>query len=191
MIFNKRNSGCQYSLTLLIGAQVLLLGCSPQITNSNSTQINNSSGKEDFTIAVLPDTQYYSEESQGGNKNLFIAQTDWIVKNQKKENIAYVIHVGDIVDKGDSKPEQWDNAVDALYRLEKPLPGLPYGIPYGVTVGNHDQYPSQFPVSGKTYYYNKYFGVKHLRAGLITAGIIKMIMTVTMICFRLVVWILL
>jgi hypothetical protein len=57
-------------------------------------------------MAVLPDTKYYSEESQGANKSMCMAQTDWIVKNRVKENIVYVAHLGDIVDKGDSKPEQ-------------------------------------------------------------------------------------
>ena len=119
--------------------------------------------QKDFSIAIIPDTQYYTEESQGGNNSLFVAQTEWIAANREKENIAYVIHVGDVVDKGDSKPEQWVNAKNAMYILEKPLPGLPHGIPYGVAVGNHDQSPSQFAMTGNTFHFNKYFGVDHFK----------------------------
>ncbi|KAA0993368.1 metallophosphoesterase [Dyadobacter aurulentus] len=119
--------------------------------------------KKDFSIAIIPDTQYYTEESRGGKNAFFVAQTEWIVANQEKENIAYVIHVGDVVDKGDSKPEQWVNAKNAMYVLENPLPGMPYGVPYGVAVGNHDQSPSQFALTGNTFHFNKYFGVDHFQ----------------------------
>ena len=118
---------------------------------------------ETFTIAVLPDTQLYTEEQGERNVSLFEAQTRWIVENYQKENIVYVVHVGDIVNRGDERPEQWDNAVKALSILEQPLPGLPDGIPYGLAVGNHEQTPSQFAVTGGTKYFNKHFGVKHFK----------------------------
>jgi hypothetical protein len=43
------------------------------------------------------------------------------------------------------------------------LPGYPQGIPYGMAVGNHDQTKSQYPVSGITDQYNKYFGIDHFK----------------------------
>jgi hypothetical protein len=105
----------------------------------------------DFTIVVLPDTQFYS----ASYPNIAAAQADWIVANRKKLNIVYVAHLGDITDKGDEKPEQWVNAADALYRLEDPAAtGLPSGIPYGVVPGNHDH------VGGASQF-NKYFGADH------------------------------
>lgn len=113
-----------------------------------------------FNIAVLADTQYYTGERYGGNMNMFYDQIDWITANAEKEKIAYVVHVGDITDQGDKLPEQWDRAKDAMYRLEKPLPGLPYGIPYGVAVGNHDVRPNGDP-NGSKIGYTKYFGRKH------------------------------
>jgi hypothetical protein len=70
---------------------------------------------------------------------IFSVQIDWIKKNKVAENIAYVIHVEDIVDSGDKFPKEWSNAVEAILSLETPLPGLPNGIPYGLAVGNHDQ----------------------------------------------------
>ncbi|MFC7524690.1 metallophosphoesterase [Parapedobacter sp. GCM10030251] len=116
-----------------------------------------------FSIAVIPDTQYNTEESQGGNNALFESMIQWVLDNREKENIVYLAHVGDITDKGDRQPEQWVNAAKALYPLEEPLPGLPHGLPYGLAIGNHDQYPSQFAVTGKTENYNKYFGVDHFK----------------------------
>jgi len=121
------------------------------------------SGGDIFSIAVLPDVQYYTSEKHGGKKEMFKAQTDWIVKNAQKEKIAYVIQLGDISDDGEKFPQEWKNAADAMYTLEKKLPGYPKGIPYGMAVGNHDQTKSQYPLSGLTTQYNKYFGVEHFQ----------------------------
>jgi hypothetical protein len=114
----------------------------------------------DFSIAVLPDTQYYLGQAQlGGNFDMFKSQIAWIQKNQAKENIAYVAHMGDITEHGDNPvtaKAEWYLAKTALYGLENPV-----SIPYGLTVGNHDQYPSQYPVKGSTNGYNQFFGVPH------------------------------
>ena len=115
----------------------------------------------DFTIAVLPDTQYYCASARRGLPAMFDAQTDWIVSNRLAWNIAYVAHLGDIVDTGDSLT-QWRNATNALYRLANPLTtGLPDGIPYGAAVGNHDQEPNGDPTGATTTFYNRYFGTNH------------------------------
>jgi len=106
---------------------------------------------KDFTIVVLPDTQFYSEKYP----KIWAAQIDWIIANRKALNIAYVIHLGDITQNGDGKPEEWAFASDALYRLENPsATGLQDGIPYGVVPGNHDH-------RGGTSQFNKHFGVDH------------------------------
>lgn len=114
----------------------------------------------DFSIAVLPDTQYYLAQAQlGGNFDMFKAQIDWIKKNQVKENIAYVAHMGDVTENGDNPVTaraEWYLAKTALYGLENPV-----SIPYGLAVGNHDQFPSQYPIKGSTSGYNQYFGIKH------------------------------
>ena len=117
----------------------------------------------DFTIAILPDTQYYTSEKHGGKNAMFKAQTDWIVKNAAKEKIAYVIQLGDISDDGEKFPVEWERAAEAMYVLDKPQHGYPKGIPYGLAVGNHDQTKSQYPLSGKTDQYNKYFGIDHFK----------------------------
>src|SRR4249919_2658117 len=56
-----------------------------------------------FTIAVLPDTQFYSERFP----ETYQAQTKWIVENRESYRIAYVLHLGDIVNH--NKPWQWKN----------------------------------------------------------------------------------
>lgn len=114
----------------------------------------------DFSIAVIPDTQYYLAQAQlGGTFDMLKAQIDWVTKNQKKENIAYVAQMGDITEHGDNPvtaKAEWYLAQKAFYKLESPV-----SIPYGLAVGNHDQFPSQYPVKGTTTGYNKYFGVEH------------------------------
>lgn len=134
------------------------------LLNTGATLISPPAKQEDeFTIAILPDTQYYTSEKNGGKNEMFIAQTKWISENAKKENIKFVIHLGDISDDGERFPIQWERAWAAMSILEKPQTGYPQGIPYGMAVGNHDQTKSQFPVSGKTEQYNKYFGISHFR----------------------------
>ncbi|MFC4209755.1 metallophosphoesterase [Pedobacter lithocola] len=132
------------------------------LTTSGTAAPEQAASEEDeFSIAIIPDTQYYTSEKNGGKKEMFFAQTDWIVKNAAKENIRYVIHLGDISDNGEQFPEQWINASQAMYRLETPFTNYPQGMPYGMAVGNHDQTKSQFPLSGITKQYNKYFGISH------------------------------
>jgi hypothetical protein len=104
----------------------------------------------DFTIVVLPDTQYYAKEYPETLK----AQVDWIIANRVRLNIAYVAHVGDVVDSSKARP-QWENAAKALNRLEDPkITGLPDGIPFGVVPGNHDH-----AGPGEAKFFNQYFGV--------------------------------
>jgi hypothetical protein len=63
---------------------------------------------EDFTIIVLTDTQFYS----ANYPDIYTSQTQWIVDNREALNIAYVTHVGDIVDNC-NQTSQWQN-VDTI-----------------------------------------------------------------------------
>jgi hypothetical protein len=100
---------------------------------------------DDFFIVVLPDTQFYSESYP----QTFAAQTQWIVGTRNSANIAYVAHVGDIVNSS-AVTAQWINADAAMGQLDDPAAtGFLDGIPYGVAPGNHDQ---------PTGNYNAYFG---------------------------------
>jgi hypothetical protein len=107
-----------------------------------------------FTMIVLPDTQFYSQNVS----SIFPAQTQWIVANRTSKNIAYVAHLGDIVEHANLTAE-WEHADSAMSILEDPnTTGLPHGIPYGLAVGNHDQDPEGQPFGNSTSLYNNYFG---------------------------------
>lgn len=90
-----------------------------------------------FAIVLIPDTQAYKglntkaepESAEVVTNSIFEAHADWIVNHSKDQNIVFVSHVGDIVDK--NVPEQWEVArrcMDAFHGK----------VPYGISVGNHD-----------------------------------------------------
>lgn len=151
---------------LSIATAGLLLTSTQTFANPLADTVLNTPGTPavvkpgDFSIAVIPDSQYYLAQAQlGGTFDMFQAQIDWIRKNQAKANIAFVAHMGDITEHGDNPVtarSEWYLAQKALYGLENPV-----SIPYGLAVGNHDEFPNQFPVSGTTSFYNRYFGVPH------------------------------
>jgi hypothetical protein len=98
-----------------------------------------------FTIAVIPDTQYYLYPPFD-LEYIFDAQIDWIMANREALNIVYVAHAGDIV-QADWTAE-WVMADQIISQLET-VPDLPYTL----AVGNHDG------TNGDTTLYNMYFPV--------------------------------
>jgi len=80
----------------------------------------------DFTIIVLPDTQYYSQSYP----QIFDNQTQWIVNNKESMNIVFVTHEGDIVEIY-SDLTQWQNANNSMSKLDNV-------VPWGILPGNHD-----------------------------------------------------
>ncbi|MDB6024549.1 MAG: phosphohydrolase [Verrucomicrobiales bacterium] len=162
------------------------LGASPnlQVVVSNTTSTNltieffgraTDDPGPDFTLVAFPDTQYYSAERFGGLKEMFYAQTEWVISNRVPYNIAYVAHLGDISDSGDIKSgspntTEWRNSTNAMYRMESPTRTLlQFGIPYGTAVGNHDQEPNG-DADGTTTFFNLYFGVSHFTGRPYYAG---------------------
>jgi hypothetical protein len=104
---------------------------------------------EDFTIIVLPDTQFYSRDFP----KIFAAQTAWIADSVSAYDIAFVTHVGDVVQDGSRDESQWQVADAALSALEDPeTTRRAEGIPFGIAIGNHDRSPT-------TQMYNQYFGI--------------------------------
>ncbi len=81
----------------------------------------------DFTVCVLPDTQYYAQKFP----ETFHAQTAWIAANVVREKIVFVSHVGDIVQSGGESRKEWQVATAALSRLNGK-------VPVGTVAGNHD-----------------------------------------------------
>ena len=55
-----------------------------------------------FCIVVMPDTQNYAAQRNGGTKEMMIAQTEWSINNRVSRNVAYVTQLGDIVNNGDT-----------------------------------------------------------------------------------------
>ena len=78
-----------------------------------------------FTIAVLPDTQNYSEKFP----EQYLGQTRWIVENKQAYNIACVMHLGDVTNYNSAA--EWKNAVQAMSLLDGQ-------VPYFMVPGNHD-----------------------------------------------------
>ena len=78
-------------------------------------------------------------------------QTQWIRDNAEKENIKFVIHLGDIVQHHNDAEDQWLVA-DRAHRL------LDGAVPYSMLPGNHDLAYKDKIYSRETTLYNKYFG---------------------------------
>lgn len=106
--------------------------------------------KGSFSIAVLPDTQNYSEKFP----EQFIAQTKWIVENAKERNIAAVLHLGDITNR--NSPAEWENAVRAMDLLNDK-------VPYAMVPGNHD-YSAGGSCQDRTTLLNEYFPLAKMKS---------------------------
>jgi hypothetical protein len=102
--------------------------------------------QKDFTVVVLPDTQYYSESYPA----IFDNQTRWITKNVANLNILFVAHEGDVVNNYDVTT-QWQNANHSLSILDG-------AVPWAVLPGNHDGSSignSNENLSSYTHYFGK------------------------------------
>lgn len=117
---------------------------------------------DDFTVVVLPDTQYYTRDAAPPNRpkpddpEYFNAQTRWAWDHRYDLKVVGLFGVGDVINNADQHP-QWMRASKALGILEdKSDPLFPDGLPYGIAFGNHDQYPKDN--TDETTEANKYFG---------------------------------
>lgn len=81
-----------------------------------------------WTLAVLPDTQVYSEFFP----QHYSAQTQWIADHAVSHNIQYVLHEGDVTEH--NTVGEFNNALSAMNTLN----GV---VPYAVATGNHDYGP--------------------------------------------------
>ena len=105
----------QYLQTGVTVAGVLGAGC---LNNESSRVYEDTPPETPFeqdgkiTFAVLPDTQFYSEN----DPEVFDIQTKWIAADWV--DIDYVIHVGDLVQHWDNRRE-WERASSSFSILEK------------------------------------------------------------------------
>jgi hypothetical protein len=117
---------------LLVASLSHLFATEPSTSNSQNPKIGKS-----FTIAVLPDTQFYCDtrlklSSKWGNGDLrryFLEQTRWVRDNRMRLNIVFLVHEGDIV-QADAH-EEWAIARKAMSILDGK-------VPYCMCLGNHD-----------------------------------------------------
>ncbi|VUD67382.1 hypothetical protein TDB9533_03765 [Thalassocella blandensis] len=123
-------------------ALVLLLGCVTFTCHADTQHLdasqyfNNSwlGSKNTFTIAVIPDTQYLFDQDRR-NPEVLEQSLNWIVKHSRQENIVFTIHLGDIVNNGNSDrwgEEEMASASDVFEVFDQA------DIQYGVVAGNHD-----------------------------------------------------
>jgi hypothetical protein len=103
----------------------LILCAAAGVACGDDTRVQPPLPPQAFTAVVLPDTQYYAAIFH----DIFLAQTQWIVAHRDEQQIAFVMHEGDMVDA--DYADQWGVASSALRALD----GV---VPYVVTAGNHD-----------------------------------------------------
>ncbi len=84
-------------------------------------------GEHAYTIAVLPDTQDYTDNA--GLMHTFGDMTQWLVDQKDTLNIKFAIHVGDVTQH--NQVNEWNVAEAALRKLDGQ-------IPYSLLPGNHD-----------------------------------------------------
>ncbi|MGM0494964.1 MAG: metallophosphoesterase [Armatimonadota bacterium] len=103
-----------------------------------------------FTVVVMPDTQDYvdggSPSGDFSGEEVFHEITRWIVDNREAQRVAFVSHVGDIVNSAGSRDE-WEVARVALDTLHG-------AVPYGLSPGNHDMNTS----TGEKPLFEEFFG---------------------------------
>ncbi|EEI62016.1 LamG-like jellyroll fold domain-containing protein [Corynebacterium glucuronolyticum] len=133
--------------TALVGSLV------PAVADAAPGEAHNLGSR--FTLAVLPDTQFYSryEAPSGGQmfanrygSNPFDSQAHFVVDNAKTLNIPFTSHLGDVVDQNDVA-DQWDIADRAMAVLENG------GMNYSILPGNHD-----LGMNGSTSTFSSHFG---------------------------------
>lgn len=121
-------------LSPILAFAIALVACAP------GTPLHSDLGvppAESFSVVVIPDSQKYrgrgTKMEPGGTDDVTNATLDsharWIVANLETQRIAFVTHVGDIVDR--KVPEQWAVARRCMDRLNG-------RVPFGVAPGNHD-----------------------------------------------------
>ncbi|EJZ82355.1 hypothetical protein HMPREF9719_00726 [Corynebacterium otitidis ATCC 51513] len=93
-----------------------------------------------FTLAVMPDTQFYSRYTTEETGNLFAerfgsepyrTQAEWLVSHQDELGIEFLSHLGDVVDQAHVEGE-WEVADEAMAIIDDSA------LNYSILPGNHD-----------------------------------------------------
>jgi hypothetical protein len=131
---------CGLCIAILLGAVLWAAGprsCQPIPAN--------------FSIVLVPDSQYATAHWEDTSDNPFYAQARWIVDHQVERNIRFVIHLGDITNS--NADSEWPIADQAYDILDNG------NIAYSIMPGNHDYYPWPNGALNRSYTkLNSYFG---------------------------------
>ncbi|WP_428262294.1 DNRLRE domain-containing protein [Haliangium sp.] len=125
----QRHPTSYLSLTLVL----LLLG---------SVGVGPAHAEPAWTLVMVPDTQHYVDDVD--NVDDFVTQMQWIVDHIETHGIAFVSHIGDVVQHGDRVVE-WDRAESAMGILDG-------HVPYAVAIGDHDYVDEERRASGAPEY---------------------------------------
>ncbi|MBE7501047.1 MAG: metallophosphoesterase [Verrucomicrobiales bacterium] len=121
------------SLTLAAGEASGVIEIRPlddrEVEEVETVVVRLAPARAPFTLAILPDTQYYAASRYGGLPEMFTSQTRWIVEHRDEFNIVFVLHEGDATEY---------NTYPEWLRVKESLDVLEGEVPYALAVGNHD-----------------------------------------------------
>jgi hypothetical protein len=104
---------------------------------------------EEFKLVVMPDTQWGVQKWP----HVIDDMAKWVSANKDKENIKYVLHMGDMVQVGGAEQE-WKNFDQTMKIMEAGK------VPYILGVGNHDY--DRLAKGKSTALFNKYFPLERI-----------------------------
>jgi hypothetical protein len=150
---------------ILCSATLLLLGA--REAHADCPQVEPVPCDHCFAVFVMPDTQHYASRTHqpAGASHLdlvtrYVCQhrEGWVEpRTGKVMPILMLIHLGDLVQRGDRREEgelaEWMRVDAAFDRLDACEPS----VPYLVTTGNHDIQGESY--EGASEGYDRYFGV--------------------------------
>jgi len=122
---SRRTVNVKRILNLGLVAMLLALAVMPGLQASANPVVSLNDG--DFVVAVIPDTQHYTD----GNAGNWTAMATWLAANKDTLNIQAVIGEGDLVQQSDV-PAQWVTIATGWNIIKAA------GIPTLIGIGNHD-----------------------------------------------------
>jgi predicted phosphodiesterase len=101
----------------------------------------------EFSIAIIPDTQILAKS----HPEHFTRMTQWIASHAQELNLKMALHLGDVVNNGESDIGQYERSQEALNVIDEA------GIPMLIVPGNHD-YDNMLGTDRSLSLFNRYFG---------------------------------
>ena len=118
---------------------------------SACAHLNSQSRK--FSIAVVPDTQYFFDRDRS-EPEVLSKTFQWIVDHQREKNIVFTVQLGDIVNNG--LATEFEQASRVFKILDDNQ------IPYAYSAGNHDINGSLYDNARGASPYLDYFGPQRI-----------------------------